>query len=180
MKAVDLGRLEDACPAAWHGTASAYTRAGCRCPHAREARRVYAKRRKNGRLPDAYVDSLATARRLRALAAIGWRFGDLGARLGVSAQAVRAWALVVHPKVCRSTENAIRGLYEQLRATPGPSVMGRSRALGKRWAPPAAWVGVDMGSELARPDWSRVDVPAGSRSRLARLSGEQQRKGQAA
>lgn len=166
--AVDLGREDATCPARWHGTVSAYRqRTGCRCPHAVEAVRVYVKRRKTGRLLAGHVDGMATARRLRALAAIGWRFRDIGDLLDVSHQAVRCWATFEHPTVLRSTQARVLALYVEMSGTSGPSSQGRARALAKGWAPPAAWVGVDMSSWSSRPDWSR-------------FPGHQQRKGQAA
>jgi hypothetical protein len=52
---VDLGRERDDCPARWHGTHSAYTNAGCTCPHARQAhntwQREYRQARREGAPP---------------------------------------------------------------------------------------------------------------------------------
>lgn len=171
MKPVDLGRQERSCVARWHGTASAYVRAGCRCPHAREARRKYEKRRREGRLPPVFVDGLPTTRRLQALAALGWSFEALGERLGgVTPQAVRHHASGRRPRVCRALERRVARLYEALSMTVGPSAISRRRALAKGWAPPLAWEGADIGSPSARPAVRRA---RGSHS-------QQQRKGEAA
>ncbi|GAA2608439.1 hypothetical protein GCM10010399_44090 [Dactylosporangium fulvum] len=149
----DLGRRNPACSAIYHGTVSAYER-GCRCPHARDAERIYRKRRRHGLAQPRRVPAIGTTRRLQALAALGWRWSDLAERLGVTWQAVQQHAIrgnrVVHVDIARRIDDVFR----QLCATAGPSALSRRRAEEKGWVPPLAWDDGDIDNPDARPRWS--------------------------
>lgn len=89
------------------------------------------------RKPDGYVASAGTARRLHALAAMGWPLRLIGARLGVGETTVSHWAL--RERVATTTATKVARLYEELWDQPGPSTRTRQRAERLKWAPPLAW-----------------------------------------
>lgn len=152
-----LGRQNPDCTANRHGTWSAY-RAGCRCPHAREAQRIYCKRLRELRNPPRRIDATGTRRRLQALSAIGWRWADLAAHLGGTWQTVQDMAIGGRPTVMVTTADRVRVLYARLSATPGPSEVSRRRAAEKGWAPPAAWDDDLIDDPTASPDLGHTDA----------------------
>lgn len=150
MKApINLGRRSLTCTARWHGTSAAY-RYGCRCPHARECKRIEDKRRLHGRYVSPLVDGTGTARRVRALVAIGWPYTQIAARLGCSWQAVQHLALRTSPAVQHRTYRRVAVLYRDLSGVPGPSASSRRRAVVKGWSTPIAW-GRDIDDPAAQP-----------------------------
>lgn len=138
----DLGRLNPNCGARRHGDYSAY-RQGCRCSHAREDDRLYNKRGREGRRARPFVPSIGSARRIQALAVLGWRWTDLADRLGVSWQAVQRIALQRSRVVHVTTAERVRRLYAELSERQGPSALTRARALSKGWASPLQWADID-------------------------------------
>jgi len=95
----------------------------------------------------AYVHGIGTARRLRALHAVGWSFNMLAAAL----QWPRSFVvrLAVNPKTVRtSTAAHVAKVYRQLeyRILPQTAAAIRSRkhATAQGWVGPAAWDGLDM------------------------------------
>jgi transcriptional regulator with XRE-family HTH domain len=121
------------------GTVARYA-AGCRCEacRAEKARidkwcRLQAAKAVPRRFP-----SVGTRRRLQALAAIGWSAEELGARLGITAQALRRTRSHEGP-VERRTHERVIALYDEISMTPGPSKRARSLAVRNGWAPPLAW-----------------------------------------
>lgn len=126
------------CTAANHGTTAAY-RWGCRCAEAREAERLYKKRRRQNRITRAWIDATGTRRRLQALCALGWRWTDLAAHFGVSYQAVQHWAEAGTTRVHADTVDRVKVVYSLLSGTPGPSATTRRRAVAKGWVPPLGW-----------------------------------------
>jgi hypothetical protein len=138
----DLGRQNPECTAARHGTYAAY-RHGCRCPHAREDQRIYCKRQREGRAAPRYISPLGTQRRLQALAVMGWRWQDIGDRLGSAWQAPQAVALGHRPRVHVSTARRVAALYRDLCSVRGPSEITRRRALAKGWRSPVEWADID-------------------------------------
>jgi len=125
------------CPARRHGTAAAYT-GGCRCADAREAWRLYNKRRREGRQPPFHHDATGTRRRLQALVAIGWPTAALAGRLGIPSTEVSRLCHHAH-RVYPHTIQRVGQLYTQLSMNPGPSRRARRRAEVAGWAPPLAW-----------------------------------------
>jgi hypothetical protein len=138
----DLGKQNPHCTARYHGTYSAY-RYGCRCPHAREAKRLYDKRGRCGTRPQTLLPVTGTARRIRALAAIGWPYHQLATRLDCSWQAVQQLALEANPLVHHLTANKVAAVYRTLCVTPGPSNRTRRQAKVKGWHTPIAWDNID-------------------------------------
>jgi hypothetical protein len=131
------------CPARWHGTNSAYSNGGCRCPDAREAHRLYLKRQREGRLIPALVDGTGVARRLQGLMWLGWPRHMLAAELGVSERRVANMACRACPTVTRQTHDRISALFAQLLLTPGPSVLARGKARQHGYCSPFAWDDID-------------------------------------
>lgn len=152
-KPVDLGRLDPRCTGRWHGTESAYTKGGCRCSHAREARRLVCKRRREHRHAPRNVDATGTARRIRALVAIGWSYDQIGQRLGCAWRNVQRLALQKRPTVEQRTARRVARLYRELSVRPGPSQRARSIADRKGWYSPIFWDRIDDPNE--HPDCGR-------------------------
>ena len=100
------------------------------------------------------IDSTGTARRLQALAAIGWASADLGERLGRcperSRTLINRWRNP-HQRVHTTTAAQVAALYTQLEGTPGPSVAARTHAREAGWAPPLAWHDLDIDDPRTRP-----------------------------
>lgn len=171
---VDLGRQSPDCTANRHGTYSAY-HSGCRCPHAREDSRIYHKRRRHGRAQPRWVSPLGTQRRLQALAVLGWRWRDIGDRLGVTWQAVQVLALGRRRRVHVTTARRVAALYRELSDRQGPSEITRRRALAKGWVSPLAWTDIDRDAapDPGTPDpvideWAVTEAMAG-RMPMSRL-----------
>lgn len=140
------------CAAPRHGTVSAYQRVGCRCADARQAARLYSKRRRLGRPEVRRLDATGTQRRVHALMALGHTAQTVGAAAGMSAFQVqqttrRRW---VSPR----TATRIAAAYDRLCGTRGTSQVTRRRAVWLGWAPPLAWEDIDDPAE--RPKGVRV------------------------
>lgn len=146
----DLGRQDPNCTAQWHGTYGAYQTAKCRCPHARNARRLYGKRIREHRHTSNLVDGTGTRRRLQALNAIGWDWHTLGARLSRGTSCVHAWA-TGDGNVHRTTRNLVAHLYRNLAGVPGPSDRARKAAARNGWLSPAWWDNIDDPNECPTP-----------------------------
>lgn len=126
------------CIARRHGDSNAYGH-GCRCPDAREDRRVSAKRRREGRLPPGMVPAIGGIRRLQALAAIGWSSTELAGPLGTSSTNVLQFRRGRTLTMTRQVHERIAAVYEQLSGTPGSSNRVRDHARRSGWAPPLLW-----------------------------------------
>ncbi|HZN71227.1 MAG TPA: hypothetical protein VFC00_06035 [Micromonosporaceae bacterium] len=150
-------RTNPDCVARYHGTEAAYTRAGCRCPEAREERRIRNKRRRHGRSTPARIDSTGTCRRVRALAVLGWTYQAIGDELGCRWQFARSLASQTHLLVHVTTAARVADVYRRLSGTEGPSVISRRRALAKGWVSPLAWDDID--DPAAEPSVGDPDVP---------------------
>lgn len=149
-----------------HGTATAYRNFYCRCPDAREDNRLKDKRRREHRHPPAYIDSTGTARRLQALACLGWTMNSLApwfaarqhlvqaasSRGGMSASRINSLRRPTRPRIWVPQANLIDKLYQDLSMTYAPrtheSERLRRHAARNGWAPPAAWDNIDDTHEL--------------------------------
>jgi hypothetical protein len=92
------------------------------------------------------VDPTGTARRVQALACIGWSVDRTAARAGIDRQAVDQ--ALRGGQVTVKTARAIRDCYDELWATPAPegdqrqriaAARSRNRAARLGWSPPLAW-----------------------------------------
>lgn len=142
-----------------HGAPVTYDWWGCRCVECREAHRLYRKRLREGRQPSAKVSSLGTARRLQALAAIGYSFRDVAARLSIAPTRVGYLARPGDAFVLRETAVQVAVLFERLAAVPGQSKYTVAVARRHGWLPPLAWDAID--DPEAAPDTGQVvdEVP---------------------
>lgn len=97
------------------------------------------------------VAAVGTARRLRALVAIGWPQNALCRRLGIlptnGTRLFRPDGLVK-----ARTARDVAALFDALQLTPGPSVAARRRAARLDWAPPLAWDEDSIDDPTAQPD----------------------------
>lgn len=143
-----------------HGTRPGYyahRRAGqeacqpCRraAAKAEAVRQLRLMRGDRGRIP-----ALGTARRLQALAWLGWTWKQLERELGSDEMMVRRWALRTNPGqfVFPDTARRVAELYERLCMTPAPRdtvaqrnayARAHNRALRNGWMPPLAWDDID-------------------------------------
>lgn len=144
-----LGKRRPDCTADVHGTDSAYKQ-GCRCPHARNAYRIYQKRLREGRNTPRLVDATGTHRRIQALWALGHNSATIGATIGLSEHHVQR---IVHARefVTYATWHLIDRAYRELSMVPGTADRTRSRARRAGYAPPLAWEGVDIDDPQAQP-----------------------------
>lgn len=84
------------------------------------------------------IDQTGTARRLQALAAIGWTGTALAAESGMMQQQISFLTKGARP-VAASVAERVAGLYDRLSMLPGPSESARKRAEVKGWARPLEW-----------------------------------------
>jgi hypothetical protein len=120
------------------GTAAALRR-GCTCPDA-IADRDYRRRRHAAHYPDVrLVDNTATARRLQALAAIGWSNRALAEHLGINRSRIRQLRNLSSRRVTADTERAVAWLYRELSDTPGGDIRAKNWARKLGYHPPLAW-----------------------------------------
>lgn len=113
----------------------------------------------------ATTSSVGTARRLQALACLGWSVGRLATESGMDRQRLDA-ALHGRPVVA-GTVRAVAGLYERLWSTPAPATNQRekisvarttNRAQAAGWAPPLAWDDDTIDNPSAKPFTEDADV----------------------
>lgn len=86
----------------------------------------------------AFTAAAGTARRLRALIAIGYTPHLLSRELGLASRHIYA-LFGERDRVPMATAQAVTGLFDRLEMTPGPSQPARGLARKLGWAPPLAW-----------------------------------------
>lgn len=126
------------------GTVAGYL-GGCRCASCKAAR---ARRSKFDRCtPNKMVAGIGTARRLRALAALGYDWQTQADELGVSRDQVRQWATNTG-RTTRTTAARVTAFYDRLSMVPPRTdtiarrcnvSRARNRAQAAGWAVPLAW-----------------------------------------
>ena len=104
------------------------------------------------------VDSRGTARRLQALAALGYDGTDLAPLLGWSPTYVRHLRAPETAAVHAATHDRVAEVYAQLQATPGTNTRARLFAARRKWAPPAAWDDGTGPHGIDNPDAQPVGV----------------------
>lgn len=138
-----------------HATIAGHS-AGCREPCCGAAKLRYDKRRRWDRAQGRprTIDATGTARRVRALQAIGYSFRQIAGLSGVPERALH------HPHyrgatVYIGTAAAVRVTYDRICMAPmnGPYAE-RNRRLAARngWAPPLAWDDDTIDDPTARPE----------------------------
>lgn len=119
----------------------------CREAHAKARRNLWRKRYVRG-VDRLYIDSTGSARRIRALMALGWRYSDIDAAAGYDGPRP-TWShnIVNQARVHVDTAAKVDAVYRQLGMTLGPSVRVRNVAAKRGWAPPLAWDNIDDPNE---------------------------------
>jgi len=175
-----------------HGTVARY-KSGCHCKPCTIANRRYHTLRMMSGQPRR-IDSTGTARRMRALVALGWGTGKLARELGVSTCRARQLLAQTSPTAELATARRVADLYDRLSmTTPTPTsqhdkagiTQARNTARRKGWAAPLAWdeAAIDdpdaqpQGVGYARPpavdidEWSRLVTTGEDPTRAARRLG---------
>lgn len=149
------------CPAVRHGTRGAYQAAGCRCPEAARAKRLYDKRMRTGTQRGGYVSPLGAQRRIQALGWMGWTNRQIAERSGVSLRTVEAitWGFTRSGRILVGIHDKIAATYRALENDKGPSTLRTSRAERAGWAPPAAWDDIDDPNEEPQGVASQLVLP---------------------
>lgn len=129
------------CSATRHGTDDAYVNADCRCP---EARADHARARNHRHLRLALhgpmlVPGIGTARRLQALAAIGYSVIDIATAIGTRPSYVGQLQHRVDGRVRRETAAKVRVVYNRHADSPGPSPHAIHYARRNGWLSPLWW-----------------------------------------
>lgn len=141
------------CIAKRHGTSNAYMNHRCRCPDARDAQRIYVKKRKLARLrgqlgrPDM-VPTWRVKRRVQALARMGyasrevqraaWGY-DLGSGTG-------SWAS--RSSMTAGRFAALDAVYQRWSAVRGTNERARWHAERMNFAAPLDWDNIDDPDEV--------------------------------
>lgn len=157
-----------------HGDRSAYVNYGCRCPDARDALRLYAKRGREGRRPPGLIDATATRRRLQGAAHLGCSPAAVAAHTGCTGQALADIRAGRKKTVLASTDAEIAAFCYRLPLIPLPDTSAtrqvKNTALRNGWAPLAAWdedtitdpgAEPDLGRDPNHPDAEWEDILAG-------------------
>lgn len=143
------------CPCQLGYRPSTAYRRGCRHDHTRAIVNRHEKHRTHGATTPPYTDATGTARRLQALAAIGWSSDSLTPHTGITVRYLSNLRAHRRRQVRRETAAAISRVYDQLWNQPGPSRHMRARAHHFRWAPPMAWDDQSIDDPAAQPDLGR-------------------------
>lgn len=159
-RGVDLGRLDPACAAAYHGTPTAYTKAKCRCPHARESYRVYKKRLREGRAIPALLDSTGTRRRVQGLWRLGHASRVIAAESGGGLAEGQVRRFCRQPLITPGHRDLIAGAYRALMVRPGESRWTRNHAASAGYPLPVQW-GADIDDPDAVPDPLELEPDVG-------------------
>lgn len=171
-----------ACIGTRHGTYPAYQHAGCRCPDAREAWRLYYFKHRHKLLSPAWVESTGARRRVRALMRVGFTSWDItraavNAGFLVSRYTVVPLAMSRNSRISATTHNAVKAAYDSLSGLFGESVTNIACSRRKGWPSPLAWEGVDIDDPNKKPqglralnesdDWDWVIVERAKKGQLA-------------
>lgn len=127
-------------------------RAGPKVVTAAVARRVLAVTADTVVPAGRRIPAMGTARRLQALAVMGWSGPRVAEATGMSEDTMRRIRRNEYPYVFRSTAERVDAAYRNMWNAPPPddtpvrrAVIDRTRqaALAAGWAPPAAWDNID-------------------------------------
>lgn len=109
------------------------------------------------------VDPTGTQRRIRALVAIGWKYAEIGERVGVSAARIGHLASGQWSKIYPRTAATVAAVYDDMCMTvpQDPAVLRRGQirvrdrqrrlAASRGWAPPLAWDDDKIDDPTAKP-----------------------------
>ncbi|UJP39349.1 uS11 family ribosomal protein [Cellulomonas palmilytica] len=85
------------------------------------------------------LGAFGLARRLQALAVLGWSADELAARYGVPMMTLSSVRSGRQRRVSADLHARVRAIYDDLSMTPGPGSVATKRALARGWVPPLAW-----------------------------------------
>lgn len=141
------------CDARQHGDSNAYMNYRCRCDDAKNAQRLYTKKRKLARARGLVgrhdlVPTFRVVRRFQALA-----------RMGYSAREIQeaAWGYKRSNGTAAWMNRAAMGgqrfaqldeVYQRLQATPGDNWRAKAHAVRRGWAAPLDWDNIDNPDEV--------------------------------
>ena len=103
------------------------------------------------RVQPPHSSAIGVARRLRALATIGYGIRHLNGHAQLSRATLTSLRTGVFSAVSPPIHSRIAELYEQLFATSGPSDQARVLARGRGWEPPEAWTDATIDNPDALP-----------------------------
>lgn len=92
--------------------------------------------------PGRQVSAVGTARRIRAMQAVGWPLSEIGARLGMHTTYVSR-ICCKNDRVSVEIAARVRVVYDDLSGSPGPSEKSRRLGVLRRWGLPASWDDID-------------------------------------
>lgn len=119
----------------------------CREAHNAARRNLWRKKYARG-VDRLYIDATGTARRIRALMALGWRYSDIDRAAGYdNVRATWAHNLITQERVHIDTADRVARIYDEMSMKAGPSVRLRNLGLKRGWAPPLAWDDIDNPDE---------------------------------
>lgn len=140
-----------------HGEPRGYI-AGCRDLCCQRAKGRYEKRRiydaHNGR--PRLLNPVGTQRRIQSLVALGWTYGSIGERVGLSAGGIHKMLDARYPSVTRAVAERVAAAYEDMSMTLPPSgtplqrrnaSYARTVARKRGWVVPLAWDDIDNPDE---------------------------------
>lgn len=144
------------CAAIRHGTETAYSKDGCRCPDAREDSRIRAKRRKHGTYQYLYIDPTGTRRRLQALMALGHNANTISSvEPALSVHMVRYLRSgkpgTPSRRVHRRLAATVARVYAVLSMVPGIDNRSARQAETMGYRPPLAWDDESIDDPHAQP-----------------------------
>lgn len=146
------------CPASQHGTPW-YRRKGCICADAVHAQRRYEKFQRAGALPPLRVPIAGTARRLQALAVIGWSVKALEQEWDCCYQQLARWRVAERPTIHRLNATFVARNYESICDIPGGDPQTIRWARKRGYLSPEQLATFDVDDPVAGP-LVRVLVPA--------------------
>lgn len=140
-----------------HGTVRAYVADRCGCEPCRRAwsRRLKVYRYRVDRGDTLTVSPVGVARRLQALAAVGWSAVDLAELLDTDKQNVAKWREGRARWVLPSTLERVSTVYDAVwdKQPPGRyAVKIRNTARRRGWHPPLAWDDESLDDPDGKPD----------------------------
>lgn len=92
---------------------------------------------------------IGAVRRCQALQAMGWTSAMIGERAGL--EQTNVTALQRRTRLDYATWDRIRGVYDALSVTPGPSDAARAYARRRGWLNPFEWEGFDIDDPRVTP-----------------------------
>ena len=146
-------RLPGPCQAISHGRESDYNSRGCRCPEARALANSSRLRRKH-RLKNAgpgYIAAHGAARRLQALACMGWDCVQIGEYIGSDHNHVSQVRRMQRDIVTKRMHDVVVLTYKNLATVRGPSKRAVADAARNGWAAPVDWWGLDIDDPNTQP-----------------------------